>query len=222
VSVIEDVPTIDMPYYIDEGVRFPLGGLGDVGIRSGTGDPKHLPVDETTLASHTFNAGHRTGGLDNFLNPIEQRGGRYPGGEADRAIREQGRPPLDVFRDVPTTALADLHGLGPYDINPTASSLAESLNIGSGLKPGSYPSSMSSGGLMYNPDGSKMYSTTTDRGYGHTSKYASDPPFDPEQFGRSIFDYDMREPAPVEDIMNRLMNGEQISDEELVYLQNNS
>lgn len=212
--VIEDVSTINMPYYIDEGARFPMGDRGDIGIRSGTGAPEHLPVDETTLASHTSHGGHRTGGMDNFLDDVEERGGRYPGGEADRAIRERGRLPLDVFRDADGSALHEHLDLGPAQIDPhlnrRTSSLAESFNIGSKLDPGTYP--------QHRDDyyGGK-YPRTNTVGYGEGSPYGSGYRFDPEQFGRSIFDYDMR----VEDIMNRLMNGESLSDEELMYLQNN-
>ena len=187
VPVIEDVPTIDMPYYPEEGFPYFMGPLGDISIRSGAGALEHLPVDETTLASHTRYGGHRTGGMDNFLDPIEQRGGRYPGGEADRAIREQGRSPLNVFRDVPNMALAE-HlglGLGEVNLNRRPFSWAESFNIGSHLDPGTYPSSMNLSG--------EPRPRRNNIGYGEGSPYGSGYVFDPEQFGRSIFDYDMRD-----------------------------
>ena len=94
VAFIEDVPTIDMPYYIDEGMMIPMGGYGDVRIRSGAGAPEHLPLDTTRLPS--FNLGY---GFGTYLESDHTRGGRYPTSIYDEGdVRRPGQE-LNVFRD---------------------------------------------------------------------------------------------------------------------------
>jgi hypothetical protein len=106
---------------------------------------------------------------------------------------------LDVFRDVPDMAIAEQY---PHDerykfsnqINSNESSMAQSLNFDETDPwwaknfPGAYPSSITRDGEK------RAFGSTASRGYGHTNNVSSDDaPFDPEQFGRSIFDYDMRD-----------------------------
>jgi hypothetical protein len=181
--VIEDVPTIDMPYYPEEGFPHSMGPLGDVSIRSGAGAPEHLPVDRTRLPSF---------GQSSTNVPDASMGGRYPKGHESMMERQRGREELNVFR-------GDEHApevLG----NQGPRSFAETMNAANrqdavhgkggfyhhGLDPGFFPNR----GTFSRESPAEG---TTYQGYGDASGFSGQPYFDPEQFGRSIFDYDMRD-----------------------------
>lgn len=180
--VIEDVPTIDMPYYPEEGFPHSMGPLGDVSIRSGAGAPEHLPVDRTRLPSFNQSTSNRVDA---------SKGGRYPKGQESMMQRERGREELNVFR-------GDEHApeiLG----NQGPRSFAETMNAANrdatdspyefyhhGLPPGFFPKR----GTF---SGESPAEGTTFQGYGDASRFNGQSYFDPEQFGRSIFDYDMRD-----------------------------
>ena len=182
IPVIEDVPTIDMPYYPEEGFPHFMGPLGDISIRSGAGAPKHLPVDRTRLPSF---------GQSTTNVPDASKGGRYPKGHESMMERERGRQELNVFRD-DEDAPELLVGQGPRSLAETENAAYRQDAVHGkggfyyhGLDPGHFPNSE----ITHGP----TRVGTTHQGYGDISRFGGQPYFDPEQFGRSIFDYDMRD-----------------------------
>ena len=174
VAFIEDVPTIDMPYYIDEGMMIPMGGYGDVRIRSGTGAPEHLPLDTTRLPS--FNLGHDFG---TYLESDHTRGGRYPTSIYDDGDDRRPGQELNVFRDEGITASALA--------NQGRRSLAETENFADNVY-------MRGGQAPYTTRyrNNEIDQRFSGRGYGRASDLSPEPDMDYSEFGRSIFDYDMR------------------------------